>query len=288
MGEEEQEIGPWTGTVAVLDVLGFREAGQRTSIREEMEILATYLDFEGAYISRKENLVRLHFTPKGIKQSPGPRTPESKFTAFQDTIVVTMRGLSPPRKTLTEMGRKLYAPFRSALENAIFLRGAVSLGTYYQSANTVVGPAVYEALDWHDRADWIGVILTPSAVYGMERLRHDNQHGGYFVPYKVPMKSGASFDTWALAWPRNFIREDLLELFSESHIRFEHEPKYRNTLTFYDTIQPGPLRVLVEDQEKREKREHLRVQRLTSMLVDKSMAVDDGRVRPKSSPKRAP
>src|SRR6185503_18250595 len=70
----------------------------------------------------------------------------------------------------TLAGRLAVRGFQEALDNRIFLRGAISYGDVYADGDTLVGPAADDAAEWYDKADWIGVCLTPAANYALESL----------------------------------------------------------------------------------------------------------------------
>jgi hypothetical protein len=142
----------------------------------------------------------------------------------------------------------------------VFLRGAMSIGKFFRSRSLVIGPAVDDAVQWHAVADWIGVIMTPSASYELDYLvdvhvgsdersavwlRDVSPH--LFERYDVPRSGGGTIeDCLALAWPRRWQqeqdteafwpRDQLLRAFAKAPISVEAEPKYRHTLDFYDHV----------------------------------------------------
>lgn len=77
------------------------------------------------------------------------------------------------------------------------LRGATSVGDFQidHEASIFCGAAVDEAVAWHEQADWIGVSMTPTARYSLER---DDLPGWRL--FNVPWKDNRKWDTMAVDW----------------------------------------------------------------------------------------
>ena len=70
--------------------------------------------------------------------------------------------------------------FEECLYSSIPIRGAVSVGTFVRSHDgmALMGGAFIDAHTYGDDQDWLGLILTPSAIekaksYGLDPSRHD-------------------------------------------------------------------------------------------------------------------
>lgn len=139
-------------------------------------------------------------------------------------------------------------PFCQALEQGIFFRGVISKGDFKLKKNTIIGPAVDEAMSWYEHYDWIGVTLAPSASFTLDANEGHAKAMKFYRRYDVPLKNGVDKDSWVLAWPTEFydyvtsvdISEDprsrLLEVFSEGTIEPKDISKYKNTISFYDAV----------------------------------------------------
>ncbi len=115
----------------------------------------------------------------------------------------------------------------------VLLRGAVSVGEYVRSDNSILGPAVKEVADWYEKSEWMGVVATPSCENVINKLEKCLENPNYvyelfgkprkpgeilnvenlepalwpfFVKYKVELKS--CYKTlFALSWPLKFIEQ---------------------------------------------------------------------------------
>ena len=59
----------------------------------------------------------------------------------------------------------------SFLKMNLAVRGAICYGKLLREENIIVGPAVDEIASWYESADWIGVFLTPTAMYQINANR---------------------------------------------------------------------------------------------------------------------
>ena len=48
------------------------------------------------------------------------------------------------------------------------IRGAITYGEYSYKGNIMLGPGIDECASWHEKADWIGVSLSPSSEIVIE------------------------------------------------------------------------------------------------------------------------
>jgi hypothetical protein len=272
------------GAVAVLDVLGLRE--QTTP--EFLQLVYYHTVGEKGYLSNRERSMIIDLSGKG-RSRRGPLPPQTKTHPFQDSLVVFSTGSPPYHRLVEHLVDRLMDPFRDALMDGVLFRGVISVGSFYYLHPIVAGPAFYEAIAWHDRPDWAGISLTPSALYAYQTAVHQNSGRWPVVPYTVPLKDGGEHRTLVLNWPMRFDREELVDIFSEMTIRPDTEAKYRNTLAFYDWSR--------NERAKRARRPLPRVampvppsavdQRLAKPARAASRTRSSGRRRNDSTPKRA-
>jgi hypothetical protein len=190
--------------------------------------------------------------------------------AFSDTIVICVMG--PDLEGMfRKAGEVAVLGFVSALAEGIFLRGAISVGNVYGEGDTLVGPGVDDAADWFDKADWIGVNLTPAASYMLKTLPmlpdahdaglktiHFYETDVSLVKRKVPESVSPKIKTYALNWPWLFAdpnwnsgRIRLLQLFGSRGIDSSTRTKYENTLDFFDILSGhSVIKYFVSDERK--------------------------------------
>lgn len=61
----------------------------------------------------------------------------------------------------------------------------LTYGLFNSSGNILLGPAVDEVASWHEAANWIGVLHTPTAYLSTKDVRESK---GILVDYTVPLK----------------------------------------------------------------------------------------------------
>jgi len=141
--------------------------------------------------------------------------------------------------------------FYYALEGHLLLRGAISMGDFFVNKDineTPLGPAVADAVEWEHRADWFGIITTPSCGWkaGRAALKAGGikEYGHLFINYEVPIKGEGRKKVWAITWPYEYYsrkynpgnRYDLKKFYElmDAHnpIPDGAEDKYANTLDF--------------------------------------------------------
>ena len=177
--------------------------------------------------------------------------PLFRFSSLSDTIIITAAipkntpsGYTEAKTDLTLfMAGVVMVSFFTSLENQFYLRGAISTGTFWLSDKMIIGPAIDEAANYHNKLNWVGVATTPSASSVLKNHRdNDNRLVNY---HSIPWKNG-NREGWALAWPlhdnRNSLynptrigwRMDILLNASNYELDESIRTKYANTLKFYD------------------------------------------------------
>ena len=119
---------------------------------------------------------------------------------FSDTIIITMEAEIQAKETLAketdtlllEMSRLIGPMILKGIYDGIYLRGAISVGKFYQSDSLIIGPAVDEAAEWLQTTEWIGVSTSPTAHYTIEKLAELNKTdlSKRYIRYNVPTKIG--------------------------------------------------------------------------------------------------
>ncbi len=220
------------GAIAVLDVLGIKGIWSRT---ETEKIIGKWEETVQGF-KALHSAIETHGDPKIIPT----------VQAFSDTIIITYEGKINDNKIIEYLGGYLILSFVSSLLNGIFLRGAISVGKYYSSPSLMIGPAVDEAVEWHQHADWLGVILTPSATFTVEKEITLGKFPKYFKKHQIAYKDGINRESWAMDWPGHIKaalealhdtrlpKTAILETFSKYAIDIKNLPKYEHTIAFFE------------------------------------------------------
>lgn len=241
-GTGGSRTGPTSGIVAILDALGTKGLWVREkpeAVLESRLALQTFIqghltDFQVASFESLE--------------SKGPPVLEEVHVRAQfvsDSLIISM---IPPVHSelnllLASLAWKLASAFARAVESGVLYRGAVSIGDFYPSKDFLMGPAVDEAAEWYELADWAGIILTPGAESFVDRaIDHipGRQIAG-IVPWEVPFKGSKDGGrrtrrTWVINWPGCLAgkRDALERLFLRQPVDPDTSSKHRATLDFFD------------------------------------------------------
>ena len=162
--------------------------------------MVTFLDvlgWEGIYKNDDKAIEKLKNIIEKIKEISNNNIPEYvlnfdsvnkieiNILSISDTIVIISyfrdyRGKKSPTKIPKYVLVSLYIhskicseAIREGINNNIYLRGATSIGRFENKDNIFLGEAIDEAADWHEQADWVGVILSPklSMYYGILKYK---------------------------------------------------------------------------------------------------------------------
>lgn len=148
---------------------------------------------------------------------------------------------------------------KSGAEQGLFFRGALSYGEYslIKDSNFYMGPAVNEVSQWYEACDWVGVIMTPSAVKKfaiMELILKAGNPNGIFSEYvkynRIPFKkSNEAFESYVVNC--FYKREDIFNYKEKLSIEKERIEKlkadvsiinkYENALNFYQYVKNNGL-----------------------------------------------
>ncbi len=117
------------------------------------------------------------------------------------------------------------------------IRGAISFGRYSIMNNVMIGPGIDECASWHEKSDWIGAILTPSAQIILDCDLYNNSNSKLpdsIIPYGVPMKPGIAKPKYCVKWKLSI--DEFRKMQGRTHaIMPEVGSKYLNTYNFLYT-----------------------------------------------------
>jgi len=228
-----------TGVVALLDALGLKGIWARA---EPDQVVESWEEVLAAFAESADKLkARLGRRRRTVVDT-------YKVVAFSDTIIVTLR-TSDPAFYIPVMGGLIAGPFILGLTKGVYFRGTISIGKFHQTGSLIIGPAIDEAAEWYEQADWIGISTSPSAFFGLESLVDMGMDvTEFFVRYNIPMKSDMMPSGWALAWPSPSLlkrigkesratgKTAILQAFASRPVSIEAALKFHNTLSFFDHV----------------------------------------------------
>ncbi|OGA49504.1 MAG: hypothetical protein A3F74_19535 [Betaproteobacteria bacterium RIFCSPLOWO2_12_FULL_62_58] len=229
-----------SGAVAFLDILGFKGIWR---VKPEEEVLNLVMGVA-------EVVTRGYKHPPPEKRWPECSLPQ--VTTLSDTIVITMDSLD--RSCVLLLANTLYGVMMHFQKHELFVRGAIGWGNYAQMGNTFLGPAIDDVAAWHEQANWIGVVSTPTTNYIIDRFSPFAMDiNGFsvdqFVKYDVPGNGGATYRLNSFNWPgylqasykempvqgKSTARAAMEALFMNQHaLDASVLKKYENTLRFVD------------------------------------------------------
>jgi len=243
LAEKSIKIERKFGILALMDALGARTMNIEKSEKYLKGIASLEFAIQTTY----------HIT-QGEESDPSLLpVKELKPRFFGDSILMTYQVQNPEllTKFLDKVIFTLNCFVPDAMELGILFRGALSIGYYLEEQDVALGPAVTDAANWYEKADFIGIILTPSASHhikaGCAKERGpdalDCFLAGPLVSYDVPLSDGKTLETYALNWPHitsavhgKMGKQPLLPWFYDQVKKFSiplgTETKYANTEAF--------------------------------------------------------
>jgi hypothetical protein len=165
-----------------------------------------------------------------------------KLSAFSDTFIISIRGqqklMSQPRKFVRLLCDALLPAFVRSMDYDFFFRGVIVMDNFSRSSMTLIGPAVDEAANYYEKANWIGISLSPSTRSFLEQDTMIETDSDLTVKYHIPQKPGGSKLTRAvnwIDWDRSHRYRDLLVRKAKFYAHEQDKyTKYQNTMDFYD------------------------------------------------------
>ncbi len=228
-----------TRYVAHIDILGMRALVQRDADKA-WELLS------GLVQARNEALNREAVFDDGAEIL---RIPDQlKAVMFSDTILLYTQ--SDTRNDLHAVLIATTDILSEALKLEVPLRAGIALGTFFVNSTESMysGPAVIDAYDVGESAQWIGIVAT-KAVYDTSQHLKSGTHSAV-VKYAVPTRCGA-IPGYAVNWPvilrKSFKKDppfsdrDIYEGFDEFFGSFDDlsldvQRKYQNTAEFINAM----------------------------------------------------
>ena len=153
----------------------------------------------------------------------------SRLISISDTIAILTPKVSfLDEKDMVEMHAAISKfILEESTQRCFAIRGAITYGEYSYKGNIMLGPGIDECASWHEKADWIGVALSPSSEIVIE----DAKTLKYIEKYKVPMKDKSPGLNYCVNW--NISKMSYMTLISRTKaLTPEIAGKYVNTRNF--------------------------------------------------------
>lgn len=212
------------GVVTFLDVLGWKGVWQR----------------KNEAISDLESIVKL-IDNRAKRLERGSESSPSSIMIVSDTIVIfTEADLKNVNSKIEFHGQLCAEAIPISIKKGLPLRGATSFGEVVISNthNIFAGKAIDEAASWHEKADWIGVFLTPSANFIF-----NNRDSEYWTKYFPPFKAKElGFETYTAIWfnyeSSNSVYEIKKDFIQLAPLIPEIVSKFTNTIAYIEETKP--------------------------------------------------
>lgn len=227
--EIKNEINLKKGAATFLDVLGWK--GIWIENRQAINILHSLVQ---ETIKKAKSITFEYMENDKLRGNDNLRGRDNfggidtNVLSISDTIALFTSG---PAEIAIEIHAKICSwLLEYAFKQKIPLRGAISYGEYSIKENIMLGYAVDEAASWHEKTDWIGVILTPSAKFavGTNKLQSITTYDQ--IPFKSSIKNLNLCVDWSY--------QDKADLFKIIQSKGPHTPeiapKYLNTLSYFN------------------------------------------------------
>ncbi len=212
----EEGIHPRAGIVIFLDVLGMKVMSERVK--------------PSIIVNRWKNVIRSFMN---VLQQ-GPINTGHFFRVLSDTIIITI----PSQLNYTTINNTfelLLHPFIISMKLGMLLRGAISHGTYYLNNHLIIGEAVNDAADTHNKLKWVGVALSPNLSKKINSINGISTQASTWYD-KIPHKDSL-YGGFVLNWPIYDSDGKCLSKLQYEKIIADSskntQEKYDNTFNFY-------------------------------------------------------
>lgn len=153
----------------------------------------------------------------------------SRLISISDTIAILTPKVSfLDAKDMVEIHAAISKYIlEESTQRCFAIRGAITYGEYSYKGNIMLGPGIDECASWHEKADWIGVSLSPSSeivIEGTKTLEN-------ITEYSVPMKDKSPGLNYCVKW--NISKNSYMTLIDRTKaLTPEIAGKYVNTRKF--------------------------------------------------------
>jgi len=190
------------------------------------------------------------------------------FILFGDTVIIYVPlalDFESSLSILALAGCQISEIFEWGFKNKILFRGAISIGDYLADDNFILGPAMFDANNWCEVADWFGIIFTPKSRLWIESMmeRLGKSYKGtldrqrdfepifvqYDVPLSKPINNLKTKNFLTYNWTNSLFFSDLkrnetsvqkfLDLVYEIPMSRDGEPKITHGVKYFKDMTSG-------------------------------------------------
>lgn len=159
---------------------------------------------------------------------------------FSDTFIIYSRGNKDKDFANIESVSRRF--FQYLVLNKIPVKGAMTYGKLYsqQERNIFIGPALIDAYHYGEGQDWLGFILTPSAIEQMNEVNLNVRERTFYreVVNNNILKEGVKGPVFAYAFNNGLVngKNPLLKsLYSmKEDVSSKYKEKYQRTIDFIE------------------------------------------------------
>lgn len=225
------------GAISLMDVLGWKGIWQRKT--DAISVLKSLIRASQVWIDsyKEDSIMSSHLSNLTVE-----------IRSISDTIALVTYG-EDINKAIEFHGIINRFLVCNSIIRKIPLRGATAYGELELSENIMVGPAVDEVASWYEASDWIGVFLTPSALFQLStgtanffgsRFNLESETEIYTL-YNIQIKGMGTYETYCVNWPAMWesgsqgLTQNFLKM---GPITPAIASKYMNTLKFFKEQKP--------------------------------------------------
>lgn len=203
------------GAILMIDALGVSSY----DIDQCKRFIKFLQDSKKQYEQTKNEEIEMNKEPNPYNFS----LPNSNLLQFGDTIImywaIDRQKTDEYLNLIQYVAQEAQVWIGTGIDFGVLFRGSISIGDFIVGENTILGPGVFDANDWYNKADWFGVIFTPKCRIFVDSVinslkdskvesiqRHLKLISDFLtVPYEVPLKKVGLFKSkkefLTVTWP---------------------------------------------------------------------------------------
>ena len=174
----------------------------------------------------KSQLGKKGYDKRVVKHGPYDNLQIAIPVTTKEKGLQNMTSSGPLWWTIQSVGEIMICLFRYGLSNALYLRGCISAGKYYQTTKErILGDAASEAANLYEKAEWLGIVASPSAAMVLNSANAEHQAiFDIFVRHSINSKDTSFTSDWVVNWAnqsldRNGIQNSLLNSLIEEKVK---------------------------------------------------------------------
>lgn len=209
--------------IASLDIMGFSNL---------VDIEGDTIDID--FIQEDYEKTLDHLRDRCDEYSPG----SLEYLWFSDTFIMYSPDDSGRSYSVVQQAAKHF--IEECVYSSIPIRGAISVGTLIKSHDdkAVMGRAFIDAHRYGDDQDWIGLILTPTAIEKVRSYGLNPSHHDFVFTDDIPMRKykNAQIAAYRFQNGRDNFSPSLLPMIENMRSKSEksHYGKYDRTIAFIE------------------------------------------------------